>query len=120
MTSGNSPGSECGPQAPPLTHATASGPSFPDLSTLGRYQHFLFPNISGGYLGVTAPTVLWSLFASGLIWVVFGLLALRFDVSETLNPVHMLVSQLIVFAMSMSVAINAVVVHHMREKDGRA
>lgn len=119
MATQNSPGTECNPQVPRPVQAAGNLPSFPDLSNLGKYQHFLFPSISGGYLGVTAPTVLWSLFASGLIWVVIGLLALRFDVSETLNPVDMLISQLIVFAMSMSVAINTVVAHYMREKDGR-
>jgi len=119
MATGNSPGTECDPQVPRHGQAAGNLPSFPDLSNLGRYQHFLFPNISGGYLGVTSPTVLWPLFASGLIWVAIDLFALRFDVSETLNPVDMLISQLIVFAMSMSVAINAVVMHYMREKDGR-
>ena len=119
MVTGNSPGTECGPQVPRPAQVAGNPSSFPDLSNLGRYQHFLFPSISGGYLGVTAPTVLWSLFASGLIWVVIGLLALRFDVSETLNPVDMLISQLVVFAMSMSVAINTVVTHYMREKGGQ-
>ncbi len=119
MTAGNSPGTECGPQVPRPEQPEANLHSFPDLSALGRYQHFLFPNISGGFLGVTAPTVLWSLFASGLIWIVIGLLALRFDVSETLNPVDMLISQLIVFAMSVSVAVNGAIMHYMGEKDGR-
>ncbi len=109
----------CGAQLPCSPEPGANPSASQDRTTLGSYQRFLFPDMSGGFTGVTAPVAIWSLAIASLIWVVIGLLALRFDLSGTLELVDVLVSQLLVFGMAMSVAVNGVVVYYMRGKDGR-